>query len=303
MTRWLIATPAWGDRCVDLFLRVTLPATLAALNGREARFIVHTDRPMRVMDAMYGISCVTQCPHPGKTHEALGHAHREALQLAQLDEAVAFINADMVPSIEVFDAAERRFDEGKRLLMMAATRTIGAIPPIAATSEDLLRWTMAHVHPTVEECFWPSGRSGTPWALYFSNGQDVVCRGFHLHPFALRMDKRITFKGKTIDCDLLEKFTPDEVHVVTDAHEAAFAEMSPPERVFGLLKGGMRISPWSVARWASQWTLRRHRDLFRQRIKIIGDGDDVGDDEIAESILARLGNNDFVARRCLRVSR
>lgn len=303
--RWLIATPAWGERHVELFTRFSLPAIVAALGGRDARFVIHTDRCVPILDALASTHLGIQfmCPYQGNTHVALGHAHREALALAEPDEAVAFINSDMVPSIEVFDAAERRFAEGKRLIMMAATRTIGAIPPMAATSADLLRWTMAHVHPAVEECFWPSGRTGTPWALYFTLGGNVVCRGFHLHPFALVADKRISFKGKTIDCDLLEKFSADEMHVVTDANEAAFAEMSPPERVFNLLKGGNRISPGSVARWASQWTLKRHRDLFKHRIAIIGDGDDLGDQDVANNILARVGSNDFVARRCLRVSR
>ena len=41
-----------------------------------------------------------------------------------MGEAVAFINADMVPSREVFAAAERRFSEGKRLIICSSLRTL-----------------------------------------------------------------------------------------------------------------------------------------------------------------------------------
>ncbi len=57
--------------------------------------------------------------------EEFALANREALELAEPGEAVAFINADMVCSREIFAASERRFAEGKRLIMMAASRTLG----------------------------------------------------------------------------------------------------------------------------------------------------------------------------------
>jgi hypothetical protein len=287
---WLIATPAWGERCVGLFLDVVLPAIRAAATrcSGNVRFMVHTDEPKRIKAAL-DPSAHRVLEVPGgddSPHVKLGMVHREALAETGRGECIAFINADMVPSIEMFAAAERRFAEGKRMIMMAATRTQDGIPPIGAVSADLLRWTMEYKHPSIVECFWSSGRTTVPWAIYFRRGDDVVLRGFHLHPFAVMKDRQLNFQGKTIDADLSDNFTHDEIHVVTDANEAAFAEMSPAWRIFKL-----REQPFSAefaALWAKKSATPMHRWFFTQRIAICGNGQDIGDAAVCEQVLRLL---------------
>src|SRR4051794_16826425 len=127
MTDWLISTPAWGDRCVKLACAVAIPAIKVALAQRSGghRFLVHTDQPEKVRAVLQG-SKYTLLPVPpgGNSHYSLGNANRDAIATARMGEAIAFINADMVPSIEVFSAAERRFTQGKRLIMCASNRTL-----------------------------------------------------------------------------------------------------------------------------------------------------------------------------------
>jgi hypothetical protein len=288
---WLIAVPAWGQRCVDLFVNKALPAIGAASGGisGRARLVVHTDQPdavFRRLGSAFEGSFVCAVP-PGKTpHESFGHAHRQALELASKDECIAFINADMVASIEVFAAAEKRFAAGKRMVMMAGSRTLGGDAPIGAKAADLLRWTMQYRHPAIRECFWGNGRSGTPWAIYFQRGNHIVLHGFHLHPFAVLKDRPLQFKGKTIDVDLAENFEWDQIHLVTDADEAAFAEISPPERVFALLRKPLTIM--DIVRWAQHHATPLHRRLFAQSIAIQGNGADIGEKQICKEILRRL---------------
>jgi hypothetical protein len=289
---WLIAIPAWGPRCFDLFLNKALPAVVAAQGGisGNARLIVHTDKPVLVQQLLGGAfrgSIVREVP-PGKTpHESFGHAHREALQFAADGECVAFINADMVGSIELFSAAEKRFLAGKRMIMMAGSRTVGGDAPIGAKSADLLRWAMQHRHPAIQECFWGSGRSGTPWAIYFERGDDIVLHGFHLHPFAVMKDRHLKFEGKTIDVDLADNFKWDEIHLVTDPDEASFAEISPPERVFPLRSRAIGVV--DIADWAKRHATPLHRRLFAQQIRIKGrSGPDVTAQRICAAILRRI---------------
>jgi hypothetical protein len=285
---WLVATPAWGERCVGLFLDKVLPAikAAAARSSGKVRFLIHTDAPKPIkseLDPPLENHRVIPLPKGERTtHAMLGETHRAAITYARQGECIAFINADMIPSIEIFEAAERRFAEGKRMIMMAATRTLGGEPPIGASSADLLRWTMINRHPAITECFWGSGRSTVPWAIYFERGDDVVLHGFHLHPFAVMKDRDLSFKGKTIDADFPDNFSQDEIHLVTDANEAAFAEMSPAWRIFKL---GGPLCIEIVIPWARKSATPMHRWFFGQRIAICGKGEDIGDGDICDKIL------------------
>ena len=269
---WVISVPVWGDRCVNAFLQVGLPAIKSALGERRPKFVVHTDQPTLMATALASYPHeIKPVPAGRGVHQSAGAGNREALALAPIGSCVAFINADMVPSVEVFAAAEQRFEQGKKVIMMAASRTIGAVPPIGAASRELLHWTMEHRHPAIIECFFGTGRSTIPWAIYFKRGDDIVLHGFHLHPFAVvKRDAKTTFHGVSIDSDLMDAFQREEVHLVTDADEASFAEMSPPERVFGLMSEPFKVE--HVASWASVRTTPLQRWLFTLPITIVGSG-------------------------------
>ena len=288
MLSWIVSTPVWGERCLSSFETYVVPAIKAAAREIDGniRFVVHTDQPFR-LDGVLGSfgRRILPVPEGANAWVKAGAANREALREARMGEAVAFINADMVPSLEVFDASERRFAEGKRLIMMAASRTLGGQPPIGANSAELLDWTMEHRHPAIEECFWGAGRSIIPWAIYFERGDDIVLRGFHLHPFALLKDRDLVFRG-TIDLDMPDNFRPDEVHLITDRDEASFAELSPPERTFPLIPEPFTAD--DIAQWARQQTTPLHRWMFGQRIVIKGNGGDVGDVAVCDEILQEL---------------
>lgn len=289
---WLICTPVWGERCESAFLGVTLPCLRAAIaegvSGR-VRFAIHTTSPDRLSDALSGFE-VEFHPvpeHPLGSHHMAGVANRLALARARPNECVAFVNADMACSIELFKAAEARFSAGKRMIVMAASRTIGEAPDVGMKSRDLLAWTMTNAHPSIRECFWKTGRSNCPWAIYFKRGPTVTLHGFHLHPFAVVNDRDMTF-GASIDKDLFECFTRDEIHIVTDADECAFAEMSPPDRVFPLLKDEKRIRVKSIVKWAKSHATPVHRWLFQHPIAIIGDGRNGGAMAVCVDILEEL---------------
>lgn len=270
---WVISVPVWGKWHSEAFANATLPAIKQAMehaSGSRFRFVIHTGvidlRDIaRLLDGLDGTFRRAEGENPFRMS---AKANREAVELARPDEAVAFINADMVPSREVFSAAERRFDEGKSLIMMAATRTLDATPPLGSCSAELLKWTMQHRHPTIDECFWGTGQSPVPWAIYFEKDGNIILHGFHLHPFAILNDRSINFRG-TIDADLVENYEHSEIHVVTDHDEASFAEMSPITRRFGTLDKPFNID--SVRRWAQLTTNETHRWFFEQPISIVGD--------------------------------
>jgi hypothetical protein len=272
VTDWLISTPAWGDRCVKLACEVAIPAIKLALAQRSGghRFVVHTDQPERMGAVLRG-SEHTLLPVPSgeNSHYSLGNANRDAIRMARTGEAIAFINADMVPSIEAFSAAEHRFAEGKRLIMCASNRTLAAeYPPIGARARNLLRWGWEHRHPWIADCTFHAGRAAGPTVVLFERNGNVVMHGFHVHPFAALKEWEFTFNLSTTDHDLIDAFPRAQVHFVTDPDELAFTEISPREREFG--QQPHRLGVLNIAGFAKPYVSLSHRWAFGHQIVIIG---------------------------------
>jgi len=292
---WLIAVPVWGNWYVDRFIGAALPSHLAALKNinSRVRYLIHTDQPERIAAAMAHLEIECRpVPKAVNPYLRFGAAHREALEDAKSGECVGLLNADIVLSREVFMACEARFASGKRAVICAATRTLSeGNPPADAPASELLDWTMRHAHPSIKECFWGSGRTMVPWAVYYRNGDDITLRGFHLHPVAVFKDRPLSFSN-TIDDDLLLGFDRNDVHVVTDRHELALAEISPRGRTFGT---GNLISADSIAKWAARRANKMHWWLASHRIIIAGDGR-TDDEAIWRQVVASSNAPDFVRR-------
>lgn len=285
---WLVVVPVWGAAYRELFLDVALPAILAALRHARtrARFLIHTDRPEQIGPALAGHAVEFRHVPRGSKYDAFGRGHQEGLASAAAGEFVALLNADLVPSVEAFAAAERRFAEGKRAVIVAGARTLlgDTLPPVGASAGALHDYALANLHPINRDCFFGKGRTVIPSIVYFADGQGVVMRGFHLHPFAVVAASDQRFSG-TIDRDLVDCFALDDMHVVTDRDEMAFAEISPPEKVFGTI--GRPIDVPHIVNWARRGASRRHRELFRHPIVLQGRPSGF-DERIAKQILQGL---------------
>jgi hypothetical protein len=296
--KWIITTPAWGDRAIDHFRNHSYPAMQKALEqlpaDDEVRFVVHSDRPQ-------DLSFITQpcqflpLPDAGSknTHAILGACHREALRMTQTDEAIAFINADMVCSIEAFAASRKRLQQGKKMIMVMGTRTFedaGYSPPIGVCSRALVEWAWGHRHPWITGCIWGTGRSKIPAVLYFKLADGIVLHAFHLHPFVAFKDRDgLSFDLVTIDRDLVEKLLVQQIHVVTDPDELSFAEMSPGViPTFPPEPEGATLNAERVADFARSTTTHMHRWIFAHRIIITGTCNDMSDVPVCSEILSKV---------------
>lgn len=288
MLEWVIAIPVWGERCRSLFASTSFPAIKAAMQRSPNsifKFVIHTS-PADMHTVAKALDGYDVCFRPVdyaavSPYHAAYKANQEALSLARPGNVVAFLNADTVPSVEVFLAAEEHFRSGKALIMMGGTRTIGN-PPLGESSEKLLKWGIEHRHSIISECFFGTGRTSIPSTVYFERDGMVVMHAFHLHPFAMYLDRSIDFTG-TIDWDLIDNFERDEIHVVTSPKEAALVEVSPVSRRFPLIENAISVN--SIKKWAELNASDTHLWFFRHPIAIIGDGSDIGDRDICEQIL------------------
>jgi hypothetical protein len=228
-------------------------------------------------------------------YHALGACHQAAISRSDPGDRIAIINADHCASVELFEACERRFATGKQLIMAAGTRTLAEKrPPIGARSRDLLAWAWANRHPTITDAIWGTGHSPSLACIHFVEGDtEVVTRAFHLHPVAFVRRAGLKFAGITIDDGLVDSFSRDQIHVVTDADELALAECSPSDYFFASRETTISLS--AIARWAGKLkgpnhprASAAHRWLFEHRIVIKGGGKELGDTVVCNAVLEML---------------
>jgi hypothetical protein len=268
-----ITIPAWGARYVDVAARYAVPAVLKALDAADfdlaCRFHVFTDAPARLRMALKDEDVDWQPMPPGGGFHGLTKAHRATLAVASPDSIVLLLNADIVVSVEAITQAVKLLSGRTKVLVSTGIRTaIGnEKPPIGADAAALFAWAWRNRHPFMEDSVWCRGRTKVPTTVFFERDGSVVCRCFHLHPFFVRKDRALDFKG-TIDDDLLARYAPDEMRVLTE-REIGFAELSPPDRRFS--SGPKPLTEADIIQFGRNF-LPAHVRNFTHPIRICGDG-------------------------------
>lgn len=285
--RWLISVPAWGEAYLRVLEECAAPSLLAAARvlAEPVKFIIHTDAPERARSAFPGHEVETRPVGCRGTYVALQESHAEVVDGADVGDRVVLLNADLVVSDNFLSRCAAHFAAGKRAVVLLGIRTASGPerPPVGCNPRALLAWGWEHRHQIIQDLEWGRGRSMLPTNLFFSDGDSVVARGFHLHPVAIIKHADVDFSS-TIDGDLLECFPVDSIHVVVDPDDCAMVEVSPPERRFPLREG--RLSPAGVAASMMARASTMHRWLFGHRIGVVGPLRDCGDEAVARDILA-----------------
>ena len=295
--RWLVALPAWGERCVGVLLAYTLPALAAALRqlGKPTTLLVWTDAPTRVAAACEALGApgdlsakFLPVPGPDGSFMSMSGCHREALALAGRGDRVLLLTSDMVLSREVLATCEQHLAGGKQLICCVAPRALqDAGPPVGATGRDLLAWAWENRHPMTRDCTWPDGRSYDVWRMYFERGGAVSARVFLPHPLVCVPDgRRLTF-SPTIDVNLTSNFSQAFTYMITRPEEGAAVEISPTDKEYlktttmrERLEAGGPSCPALVP-----CSNHRHRMFWGKRVVLVGTGGDCGDAEVVARVL------------------
>lgn len=291
---WLIAIPCWGDSYREKFLTGILPSIKEALrevNG-NFRFLIHTDKPEDFFNVPFpGTVDLRAQPDGACLYTAFGNAHRDALATAKKGECIAFLTSDIVISKECFVAAEKRFNEGKRGIVVTAARTLSEPKdcPAGMASRDLLEWGFHRQHEVTKGCYFGAGTNLVAWCTYFDGPNGTVARCFHIHPFACIKDRNLIFPetDTTIDLSFLEtNYRKEEIHVVTNPDEMSVAEISGEEKHTIV---GTTVGIGSIVSWAQHNTTDFQRWIFSHRIVVRGTGEDNLDIVPCNEIIRILG--------------
>mgnify|MGYP001614507718 FL=1 len=292
---WVISLAAWTTYYRAKLKLVALPSINAALAHATGpiQFILHTDEPADFADVHFAgdVDIRLFQPDPSAVYQSYGNADRIALELAPEDANIALIPSDVMVSCEFFEASEKRFAQGKGAIVGSAARTLVAPEdcPAGLSARDLLGWSFSgeRQHPVSAGCYYGEGKNVVGWMTYFRGPQGTVGRAFHLHPFAVRNDRVLFFNRETVDLDLLDRFSKDEIHVVVDPDEMAFAEISGTEKAIPQM--AHPVSVGSIVSWARNHSTPLQRYLFQHRIVVQGTGEDHLDEVPANEILRILG--------------
>jgi hypothetical protein len=280
---WTIAVPVFGDSYWQQFCNVSLPRMLAALEGHEVRWLIHTDRPNEVAKLQQNatIRNLEIRKIASRDYDGFIKAHRDAYAKAADGDVIVFLCADLIPSRNLFDFALQKVREGYLAVSIASTRTNPAVPPrIGASAAELLDFAYENQHPITRESFYGWGRTTHSTNVYFTrDGVSVVLRALHLHPVVVVKQGDVDFNG-TIDADLLAGYPREKIHVVQNG-EAALIEISPPTKTLGV--GRRPFGVRDIFGIYAEKSNDLHRWYFEKPIRIAGT-DDCGDAFVASQV-------------------
>lgn len=300
-----MSLPAWGERCTRVLCDHTLPALDVAVGvliqesdpGHPPTLVVCTDQPRRVEARVSELPVLAErcqlalqgVPGPDGSFMSMSNCHRAALALASDLDRVLLLTADMVVSREILATSEELVRSGWRMVCCVAPRALeDRMPPAGAPGRELLLWAWENRHPMTRDCTWPSGRSYDIWRMYFQLGSSVVARVFLPHPLVAVPQNRSMKFVPTIDVNLVANFPSRERILVTQPEQGAVVELSPADKEY-LPSATMleRFEDRSLPSCPSlsPTIMPRHKEFFRKRVVLVGEGGDCGDDVVARRVL------------------
>lgn len=276
--KWVINIPVWGETYRKRWIERGYPAICAALeyaNFPEHRWVIHTDDHRGFY--FFSNDQVSYWPRPQEEYGAsreLGTADRNGFAQTGVGEAIMFLNADMVPSVEVFKRCAEIFETTpKRLINIPAIRTLDYPPPTGASGKDLAIWALDNRHEFTEDCVWGVGKVKLPPYVIFEKTDvpdNVVMHAFDLHPLAVFKDREFALMAPTAS-EFVQEFPWTKVYVVRTP-EMMIAEPCEPMDHTKYARFTNRVyDRGDVISWAHHaFPCRAQQIQFRQQIILRG---------------------------------
>lgn len=297
-----ISTAVWGGHFISFFLEFCIPALLAPGNLpaiahlHRSKYLIHTtedDFPLLLNSIAFkelqrviavDVRFVGAIDRPSHTIQAA--CHKEAMHEADKSGApLVFISPDTIWSDQTFVRIEQILKSGKRVIFVPNLRAVkeDSVPTLRGlitcrgtnqlqlTGRDLSRVAITHLHPSIEENFFLSGRGQRllPCNLIWEIGNgDLLIRSFHVHPLLVFPRIRLADFEQTIDGDLVLHTCPDsrDYHVVDDSDEITCVEFSRRAHFIAGICDKEDVS--AATDWAIKYANKVHWHLFKQPARI-----------------------------------
>jgi len=176
-------------------------------------------------------------------HYTITGCHNDAIKYAnQNDLVIVFLLPDILLSYNVFEKICKSISSGKRALVAAILRLnkedfktdVQSSELINIKPRELIKKALSHLHQLTYDVFW-QGKKLWAWPailIWKLDKNNILIRGFHLHPlFVWPVKKKIKCKG-TFDDELINYSCPDKNtwEVLEKSDEAVLFELTTKKR-------------------------------------------------------------------------
>ncbi len=295
-----VIVPVWGEKYVNAFLRLGLPALCAPGNlatrrsdARLSLWLMTRPEDVARLRSAPGVAAAArtlpvQVRVPAGAdfarggYAAFNACYLDALRAAYRDRAAVMpLTADQIWSAGSLDHLLDCAAHGARAVLAAGLRVLEAAGPDLETAlaasraglapETLARLAFARLHPWDRALVHDAHNTAQPasFQLWQAGEQGLVLRCLHLHPAYLELSRRPGALRRTIDAgSLIREQCPDSsrLHVVADSDQAMHISLAPAEQSAHLVaypRGNWR----ALANWALTMGISRH-NLFYLRHSI-----------------------------------
>lgn len=295
-----VIVPVWGEKYVDAFLRLGLPALCAPGNlatrrddARLSLWLMTRPEDVERLRSAPGVAAAArllpvQVRVPAGAdfarggYAAFNACYLEAIRAAYRDRAaVILLTADQIWSAGSLDHLLDCAAHGAQAVLAAGLRVLESAEPdlknaLAASRaglapETLVRLALTHLHPWDRALVHDARNTAQPasFQLWQAGERGLVLRCLHLHPACLELSRQPKALPRTIDAgSLVREQCPDRsrLHVVIDSDQAMHLSLAPAEQSAHLVaypRGNWR----ALANWALTMGISRH-NLFYLRHSI-----------------------------------
>jgi len=305
----------WGEAYTKLLLDVCLPTQLApgniaALEHSRSVYKIYTTAKdaetitkhpiysalVKAINTQIKIFNVPNDYLKQHHHQLMTYCHNHAIIEANRDNsALIILCPDCVWSAQTFANLIKITKTGKRVVVVPSLSVVTEtfIPeflekfgttnngyPIEISSRDLVKISLAHLHPLMKSYTWEQGGVSNTWPSYFHWDVDetgIITRSFRMHPLMIVPRIKNVLSPDPIDSYYISLSCPnlDDFHVVDDSDQvfvANIVKFNKEDWNQNILHDGTKSGITESVAWLKQYNGTHvkpcHRLFFQHKVKI-----------------------------------
>lgn len=304
----------WGEEYTKLLLDVCLPTQLATGNiptlcssqsvykiyttSKDAETITKHPIYLKLIQHIKTQIKIFNVPNNYLKlhhHQLMTYCHNHAIVEANRDNCTLIILCpDCVWSAQTFSNLLKIAKTGKRVIVVPSLSVVTEtfIPeflvkfgsdgetPIEVSSRDLVKVSLAHLHPLMKSYTWEQGGISNIWPSYFHWDVDetgMITRSFRMHPLMIDPMIKNVLSPDPIDSYYISLSCPNlnDFHVVDDSDEVFVANIVKFDKEDwnrNILYDGTKSGIAESVAWLKQYEGTHvkpcHRLFFEHKVKI-----------------------------------
>jgi len=255
----LICNVVYGDEYTKTFL-YTLPSILVNFqylkkNNYSAKLLIYTtenDRKtifafelFKEINSLINVEIINiDNFFRGQIHATMTACHNDVIKKANKENAaMVFLAPDIILSNNVFEKIYTSLAQNKRLLVAPAIRlkketfidNVNSRDLFNIKPRELVKKAIPHFHQLTYDTFWDYSKKIYCWPAIIGwhlDKENILIRGFHLHPLFIWPEKKTNLCKLAIDQDFVNTvYNKNNCEVLSNSDEAVLFELTTIKRI------------------------------------------------------------------------